>query len=608
MELFRLLGTIAIDNALANKELDETADKAEKSESKMSTAFKKIGAAAAAAAATATVAVTKMAVESFAEYEQLVGGVQTLFNETELTLEEYAKSVGKSTQEAFAEWGEMTKGARIVMNDAEEAFKTAGMSANEYMDLVTSFSASLIQSLDGNKGAAAEKANKAIIDMADNANKMGTSMEMVQNAYNGFAKGNYTMLDNLKLGYGGTQEEMARLLAKAEELSGIHYDISSYADIVDAIHVIQEEMGIAGATAAEAASTISGSLASAKAAWQNFLTGLADETQDLDVLLQNLTESIVTYGKNLIPRIAQVLSSIFRLVTEKIPVILKEGTEKLAEFSEMALEKAPELIKVGLEMIRNMVKGIMDALPTLIEKVPTILSNFANVINDNAPTIIMAGVGIILDIIKGIIKAIPTLVANIPKIIMAVVNVWEAFNWVNIGKNVIKKIGEGFTKMLSFVKSKATGITDSIKKIFTFDIKLPHIKLPHFAITPSGWGLGDLLKGKIPKLGIEWYAKGGVFDEPTIFPTTSGLKGVGEAGAEAVAPISVLQSYVSDAVRAENIGLASRLDQLITLLQLHLPELAQRVVVLDSGEMVGALTPALDYQLGLIMAGKERGR
>ena len=585
MELFRLLGTIAIDNANANKELDETTDKAAKSESKMSASFKKIGAAAMAAVATATVAVTKMAVESYAEYEQLIGGVETLFKESADKVKAYA----------------------------QEAYKTAGLSANEYMSTVTSFSASLLQSLGNDTEKAVEYADMAITDMSDNANKMGTDMAMIQNAYQGFAKQNYTMLDNLKLGYGGTQEEMQRLLDKANEINAqqgkmTDYQINSYADIVEAIHVVQTEMGITGTTAKEAASTISGSSASMKASWQNFLTGLADGTQDLDALLQKLTESIVAYGENLIPRIAQVLSSIFSLVTENVPVILKEGTEKLAEFSEMALEKAPELIKVGLEMIRNMVKGIMDAVPTLIEKVPTILSNFANVINDNAPTIIMAGVGIILDIIKGLIEAIPTLVANIPEIIKAIVDVWEAFNWLNIGKTVIKKMGDGFANMKDVIKAKAAEIVESLKKIFIFNIDLPKIKLPHFSIKPKGWELGDLLKGKIPSLGISWYAKGGVFDQPTIFPTSTGLKGVGEAGAEAVAPISVLQGYVSDAVKAENTGLAERLDQLITLLQLHLPELAQKVVVLDSGEMVGALTPALDYQLGVIMAGKERGR
>lgn len=602
MELFRLLGTIAINNSLANAEIDETTAKAENAGGKMSNAFGKIGQAAVkmaaaigTAAVTAGAAITKMAVESYADYEQLVGGVETLFKDSADKVKAYA----------------------------QEAYKTAGLSANAYMETVTSFSASLLQSLGNDTEKAVEYANMAIIDMSDNANKMGTDMAMIQNAYQGFAKQNYTMLDNLKLGYGGTKEEMERLLKDAEKLSGMKFDISSYSDVVEAIHVIQTEMGITGTTAKEAATTISGSMASMKASWQNLLTGFADGNQDLDVLLKQFTDSVVTAGENLIPRIKQTVTTLLKLVVEtgremfaklsegieaNLPVMVEKGLETLTKFSETILSNAPKLISAGLTLLRNLVKGIMDALPILIEKVPTIISNFANVINENAPKIIMAGFGIVLDIITGLLKAIPTLVANIPKIIRAIVDAWTAFNWINIGKNAVKKIGDGFGKMKEWIKTKAKGITESIKKIFTFDVKLPKIKLPHFAVSPKGWKIGDLLKGSIPKLGIDWYAKGGVFDQPTIIPTMSGLKGVGEAGAEAVAPINVLQSYVSDAVKSENAGLTDRLDQLIAILQMQLPELAQRTVVLDSGELVGALTPAFDYKLGVIMAGKERGR
>ena len=281
MELFKLFGTIAVQNAEANRGIDETTDKAEdaagkikdlgdegdKTEGKLGKAFSKMGSAAVAVgktiatglavASTAVVAVGKAAISSYADYEQLVGGVETLFDESSAT----------------------------VIANAQNAYKTAGMSANEYMETVTSFSASLLQSLGGDTKAAAEKADMAITDMSDNANKMGTSIEMIQNAYNGFAKQNYTMLDNLKLGYGGTKEEMQRLLDDASKLSGIEYDISSYSDIVDAIHVVQNEMGITGTTAKEASSTISGSLASAKASWQNLLTGIADGNQDVGGLI-----------------------------------------------------------------------------------------------------------------------------------------------------------------------------------------------------------------------------------------------------------------------------------------------------------------------------------
>ena len=247
-------------------------------------------------ASTAVVAMGKSAVSAYADYEQLVGGVETLFKDS----------------------------AKTVIENASKAYTTAGLSANEYMTTVTSFSASLLQSLGGDTVKASEMADMAITDMSDNANKMGTSMEMIQNAYNGFAKGNMTMLDNLKLGYGGTKEEMQRLLADAEKLSGIKYDISSYADMVDAIHVIQTEMGITGTTAKEASSTISGSIASMKGAWQNLLTGMGDDTQNFDVLIDQFVASVGTVGENLLPRIEIVLGGVVKLVEGLAPKIIEK--------------------------------------------------------------------------------------------------------------------------------------------------------------------------------------------------------------------------------------------------------------------------------------------
>lgn len=281
MELFKLFGTIAVDNAEANDALDETGDKAketgkdikgtgddaEESSSKMNKFFSgsanfaikagKIIAAGLAVASAAVIKIGKDAISAYGDYEQLVGGVETLFKDSSDT----------------------------VIQNAANAYKTAGMSANEYMETVTSFSASLLQSVGGDTVKAAEQADTAIRDMSDNANKMGTSMEAIQNAYQGFAKQNYTMLDNLKLGYGGTKEEMERLLEDASKLSGIEYDISSYSDIVDAIHIVQNEMGITGTTAKEASTTIQGSISSMKGAWQNLLTGLTDENQNINTLV-----------------------------------------------------------------------------------------------------------------------------------------------------------------------------------------------------------------------------------------------------------------------------------------------------------------------------------
>ena len=290
----------------------------------------KVGAAAVGAAATGISALTKMGVEGYAQYEQLVGGVETLFKDSQGT----------------------------VMKYAENAYKTSGMSANAYMETVTSFSASLIQSLDGDTAKAAEVADMAITDMSDNANKMGTSIEMIQNAYNGFAKGNFTMLDNLKLGYGGTQEEMKRLLKDAEAISGVKYDISSFADISEAIHVMQTEMGIAGTTSREAASTIEGSLSMMKASWENLVVGMADENANMDVLMNNFVESTATAARNLIPRISQTLQGIGQLITELSPVIAEALPVLVAEV-------LPVLLESAMSLVGALINGIIAALPAL---------------------------------------------------------------------------------------------------------------------------------------------------------------------------------------------------------------------------------------------------
>ena len=278
------------------------------------------------------------AVTNYADYEQLVGGVDTLFKDSSGTVQKYA----------------------------DEAYKTAGLSANDYMSTVTSFSASLIQSLGGDTGKAAELSNMAIIDMADNANKMGTDMSSIQDAYQGFAKQNYTMLDNLKLGYGGTQEEMKRLLKDAEAISGVHYDISSYADIVSAIHVIQENMGIAGTTSKEAGETISGSFASMRAAWGNTLTSLILGGDDFDRNIDNLVESAKTFGKNIMPALVKGLGGIGDLIEELSPLI----EENLPIIVDTLL---PPLIKAATSIIKGLIIALPDIISTIIDEIPEIL-------------------------------------------------------------------------------------------------------------------------------------------------------------------------------------------------------------------------------------------
>lgn len=311
MEIFKIFGTLALNGQdKFNKDIDNATGKGASFASKLKsglTIAAKVGGAAIAAVGTGMVWLSKQAIDSYGDYEQLVGGVDTLFKESSATVQGYAQT----------------------------AYKTAGLSANEYMETVTSFSASLLQSLGNNTAAAAEMADLAITDMSDNANKMGTDMTAIQNAYNGFAKQNYTMLDNLKLGYGGTKEEMQRLIDDANALNAAQgrlteYSIDSYADIVSAIHDVQTEMGITGTTSLEASTTIQGSLASMKSAWKNLLTGIADPDQDLGMLINNMVDSagialdnLVPLIVNLLPRIATALGTLGKKLTKELPGIIR---------------------------------------------------------------------------------------------------------------------------------------------------------------------------------------------------------------------------------------------------------------------------------------------
>lgn len=376
MELFKIFGRIALKGQEeAEDGLDSVAGKASgvgQALLKGIGTFAKWGAAAATAAATATAALVKSAVTAYSDYEQLVGGVETLFKDSAGEVQKYAAN----------------------------AYQTAGLSANEYMETVTGFSASLLQSLDGDTKAAAEKANVAITDMSDNANKMGTSMESIQNAYQGFAKQNYTMLDNLKLGYGGTKEEMQRLLEDAEKLSGQKFDLSSYADIVDAIHVVQTEMGITGTTAKEAATTIQGSVNMTKAAWQNLIVGIADDTQDFDVLVNNFVDSVTTAGENILPRVEIALKGVGTLVEKLAPVIAKTVPNIVST-------TLPSMIKAGTSMIRALLDGLLKAVPELIPCFKNIVNQLISVIVTNLPMILNAAVTIAGAIVSGLVEALP---------------------------------------------------------------------------------------------------------------------------------------------------------------------------------------------------------
>ena len=301
------------------------------------------------------------------------------------------------------------------MEKAAGAYKTAGMSANEYMETVTGFSAALIKSLDGDTVAAAEKADLAITDMSDNANKMGSSMESIQNAYQGFAKQNYTMLDNLKLGYGGTKEEMQRLLEDATALSGVEYDLGSYADVVDAIHVIQTEMGITGTTAKEASSTISGSVSMTKSAWSNLVVGVADDSQDFDALIDNFVDSVETVAENILPRVETTLLGVGKLVESLLPVIIDRVPDLINDI-------LPELLQSGMNLITTLMEGMQQNLPEIVQGVFAIISQFVTTFIEMLPLIIEMGIQVIVQLVLGIAQALPELIPQIVDVILTIVD------------------------------------------------------------------------------------------------------------------------------------------------------------------------------------------
>ena len=805
MELFRLLGTVAIENSEANKAIDETTEKAESSHSRIGSAFEKIGSAAVAVGKTiaaglavgtaAVTALTKSSLDGYADYEQLVGGVETLFKTSAKKVQEYA----------------------------DAAYKTAGLSANEYMETVTSFSASLLQGLSGDTQAAADMADMAIVDMADNANKMGSDMSSIQNAYMGFAKQNYSMLDNLKLGYGGTQAEMHRLLQDAallddEFASTAKFSIDNkghlearFGDIVQAIHIVQSEMGITGTTALEASETISGSLASAKSAWKNLLTGLGNEDADLSGLTDQFIVSVETAARNILPRIKIILGRIVDLAADSFGRL----KEKLPELWANAFDKVDEMTGGKLSVLKEKIAehsgGISEAFSSIWAKVQGIwnatgqpifdgISYAFQYVKDNWDVVsesistafgimwdycqtywenigqpiwdmISFAVNLVVDLfkenmpaimgffqdaiagikdtwenhLKPVFEAIGAFLNN--KVKPAFEFVWEkvigplietvfsligdlwnntlkpvfdgicdfitgvfTLNWEKMGEGILGIVGglwegvksifsavtgflgdifggmkdkvtqamsdmkakveengggikgylktvgdsakqaweiafnkmdeitggkmsemkrkieengggiEGYvktmtgsakqaweiafnkmdeitggkltdiknsmTEKLTAAKDRVLGIfdkirigitnkiegaknavkriVDKIKSIFDFDFELPKIKMPHFSISPAGWKIGDLLDGTIPSLGIEWYAKGGVMEKPTVFGRNGNNAMVGgEAEAEAIAPISTLQEYIAEAVASQNAGLVAVLEKIL---------------------------------------------
>lgn len=441
------------------KELDNAGGTAGKSAGgRFAGSFKNIIGAAAIGTAVVT-GITK-SIKEGAALEQSIGGIETLFKSASNT----------------------------VIKNADNAFRTAGISANSYMEQATSFSASLLQSLDGDTRKAAKYADTAIIDMSDNANKMGTNIEDIQNAYQGFAKQNYTMLDNLKLGYGGTKTEMERLLADASKISGQKYDISNLSEVYEAIHVIQGDLDITGTSAKEAATTLSGSFSAMKAAADNFLGNLA-LGRNIGSSMEGLASTASTFlFDNLVPAIGRILTSLptalGTFVKKGVPQFMAAGKNMMdgiakgfgnsGEFITKAMSGLANVsgligngldgfVDAGLKLIKNLAQGIADGLPAFIENIPTIITNLADAVNRNAPKLIKGGITILKTIAVGIIKAIPILIKNIPKIFKAFLSVWQAMSWLNIGKIALTAVKNGMVKGIGALASIVKGKFNAVK-------------------------------------------------------------------------------------------------------------------------------------------------
>ena len=428
--------------------------------------------AAVGAASTALARLGSASVSSYADLEQNVGGIETLFKGS----------------------------ADKVIKNAENAYKTAGMSANQYMETVTGFSASLLQSLGGDTDKAADVADMALTDMADNANKMGTSMESIQYAYQGFAKQNYTMLDNLKLGYGGTKEEMERLLSDAQKITGVKYDISNLNDVYQAIHVVQGQLGITGTTAKEAASTISGSVSSMKSAFDNFLNGsgtmdqlvetgitaiqnivnavgqllpqlmqsLSDVTPQIiagiNQIFPQILDLIMTNAPTLISTIGQVLMALVQSLLPYMPQLLNIAMQLIQSFITGLITMLPQIIQMGMQLITQLILGIAQMLPQLIPQAINAIITIVNGLLDNIDMLIDAAIQLILGLADGLINALPILIEKAPEIIMKLVTalIKNAPKILEAGVQLIVKLVEGVGSVLGKLGQMAGTIIQTI--------------------------------------------------------------------------------------------------------------------------------------------------
>lgn len=713
VELFKILGLIVIDNDEANKKLDNTTGKAKSTFEKIGSGAVAVGKAVGAgmlAAGTAVAGLVSQSTAVYAEFEQLAGGAELMFGNAYKT----------------------------VMENAKNAYNTVQLSQNEYLKQVNGFATGLKVALGGNEQAAAELAHKIVKAEADIVAATGNTAENVQNAFNGIMKNNFTMLDNLQIGIKPTKEGFQEVIDKVNEWKAAsgeatNYQMGNLADMQAALVDYIEMVGMSGYAGSEAAGTISGSMASVKAAWKNLVSSLADKDADLGSYVTAFVTSMTAAAEQMIPKIGVALEGVVQLVeqlapvliakipelieqllpaiiqaavglvnsiveifpqllntlfttvlpqlltgfatifstlfvsiaefiTANLPILTEKATEMMTSFgakieenlpniiskgldilmglSETILENIPVLVSVGMDLIMSLVKGIIDALPELIAKAPQIIINFADTISASMTTIFAKGIEIIWALIKGIIGAIPDLIANLPKVVEAIFSVWNAINWTNMGKNLMNGIKNGIKNMGGSLKNTAKsifdnlkqtitnpmesaktlvkGVIDKIKGFFNFKISWPKIPMPKFKVSPSGWGIGDLLKGSIPKLSIDWYAKAMdnpiVMTKPTIFGyngATGELMGGGETGTEVVSGADTLMNMIQTAVAAQNNAVVECLDAIFELLTAYFPEFRDAMnqpATFDPDAAARVLAAPMNRELGRITAQKGRGR
>lgn len=409
----------------------------------------------------ATLGVGKMLADTInagAALQQSIGGIETLFGANGAkNVAEYAELVKKPISEVAEEYSRLKASEQRAFEYANQAYKTTGLSANDYMQTVTSFAAALKNST-GSEIEAVEAANKAAIAMADNANKMGTDMASIQNAYMGFAKQNYTMLDNLKLGYGGTKTEMQRLLKDAEKLTGIKYDIDNLSDVYSAISVIQDQLGITGTTAREAEQTISGSFASMKAAFTDFLGNLtlgADITPSLEALISSTSTFLFN---NLIPAVVNIVSGLGPAVATVFqgfyPQLEQRAVNIIDNFTNWLGNGFPKILQKGMELLQTLVQGIMDRLPEIYKKAGEVIGTFARAILENLPTILQKGIEIMANLLAGVLQAVPGFFTS-------VFNAFKDVDWLSIGSNIVDGIINGLKNGASRLWQAAKDLASS---------------------------------------------------------------------------------------------------------------------------------------------------